>query len=246
MTTDHVNANNTALIIPPEEKGLVAPPSSTPAEMENHLEILAQEVAHLRLSLLTETESFQKKEKRLDRRVNSLTFGFLIAILALVGGGTWFLSSPNSLKLLGQATPTIPTEGSQPSDIEPQINASRVDNSEQLISELKSLQEKVQALEADQSAVQELDKKVETLVTNTSTRQQTITTLANALQDVIDIETGNVTPEPSTSEVTPDSSSPENQAESKVSSPAPTSTPTTVENQPSPQPQPSPQSKPTN
>lgn len=246
MTTDHVNTNNTALIIPPEEKGLVAPPSSTQAEMESHLEILAQEVAHLRLSLLTETESFQKKGKRLDRRVNSLTFGFLIAVLALMGGGTWFLSSPNSLKLLGQATPTIPTEGSQPSDIEPQINASRVDNSEQLISEFKSLQEKVQALEVDQSTVQELDKKVETLVTNTSTRQQTITTLAKALQDVIDIETDNVTPEPNTSEATPDTSSSENQAGSEVLSPAPASTPPSAEKEPNPQPNPSPKSKPTN
>lgn len=246
MATDHVNTNNSALILPSEEKGIVAPPSSTPAEMESHLEILAQEVAHLRLSLLTETEYFQKKEKRLDRRVNSLTFGFLIAILALVGGGTWFLSSPNSLKLLGQATPTIPTEGSQPSDIEPQINASRVDNSGQLISELKSLQEKVQALEADQSNVQELDKKVETLVTNTSTRQQTITTLAKALQDVIDIETGNMTSEPNTSEATPDASNSENQAGSEVSSPVPTATPATAEKEPNPQPKPSPESKPTN
>lgn len=244
MTTDNVNAENSALIITPEEKGLVASPSSPQAEMENHLEILAQEVAHLRLSLLTETESFQKKSKQLHHRVNSLTIGFFIAILALVGGGTWLLSAPNALKLIGQSTPTLPTEGPQLSDLERQINANRSESSEQLINELKSLQEKVQALETDQNSVQELDTKVETLITNTNTRQQTITTLAKALQDVIDIETAEVAPTTNTSESTPEEKiGPESQPESEASSPT---TPTTVEDKPSPQPQPSPDSNPSN
>ena len=242
MTTDNVSA----LIVTPEEKELTIPPSSAHNEMENHLEILAQEVAHLRLSLLSETESFQKKTKQLHHRVNSLTVGLLIAVLALVGGGTWLLSSPNALQLIGLTTPTTPNDGSQATDLVPQVGANQGDNSEQLASEMKSIQEKIQALEADQTVVQELNTKVETLVTNSNSRQQTITTLAKALQNVIDIETSNEVPVSSPTEATPNPSSDSEKNQAVDESAPPASSPTTVENSPSSEPKPSSESKNTN
>ena len=242
MTTDNVSA----LIVTPEDKELAVPPSSSHDEMENHLEILAQEVAHLRLSLLSETESFQKKTKQLHHRVNSLTVCLFIAVLALVGGGTWLLSSPNSLRLIGLSTPTTLNDESQASNLVPQVNANQDDNSEQLASEIQSIQEKIQALEADQKVVQELDTKVETLVTNSNTRQQTITTLATALQDVIDIETSNEVPASSPTEATPNPSSDSEKNQAVDESAPPASIPTTVENSPSSEPKPSSESKKTN
>lgn len=245
MTTDNVNADNSALIVTPDETPVLLPPSPSLEEIDNHLETIAQEIAHLRLSLLTETESSQQTVKHLRHRLNLLTFGFFIAILTLVGGGTWLFSSPTAFEFLRKPTASLPSEESRIGKLERQINAGQGENSQLLAIEVKALQEKIQILEANQKAVQELDTKVETLVTNTNTRQQTIKTLATALQDVINVETSNVPSASGTAESTPDTSNPsENQSESEVSSPTPT--PTTLESEPSPQPKPSPTSKPSN
>lgn len=193
MTTDHLSLDHVTLATTSETSAIALPPSSAPSDIDAHLETLAQEVAHLRLSLLTESESHQSTVKHLRRRLDILTVSIMLITLGLVGAGTWFFSSPKGLSLL---RPPLTTTNPDPQlqELEKRIDDLQGEANPTLVSQVQALETQVKALDEQQTSVKALDEKVAELSKNANTRQQTITILAKALQDVIDVETDTVSP----------------------------------------------------
>lgn len=212
ITMDNLSLDRAALATTSETA--VLPLSPDHQEMDAHLETLAQEVAHLRLSLLTESESHQSTFKQLRRRLDLLTVSLMLMVLGLVGTGTWFFSSPKGFTLLQQPLSTSTNANPQLKQLERQIADLQGGDNPALVSQVEALQAQVKVLDQQQTSVQALDAKVAELSKNASTRQQSITILAKALQDVINVETDTVTPPPSDSAA--DSTSPNAQAETSV------------------------------
>lgn len=188
MTMDNVLLDHSALATTSETPAVVLSPSPDLQDMDAHLETLAQEVAHLRLSLLTEGEIHQSTIKQLRRRLDILTVGIMLLVLGLMGAGTWFFSSPQGLALLRQPIATTATDDLKLKEWEQRIAGLQGGETESLISQVKTLEEQVKALDGQQTSVQALEAKVTELSKNANTRQQTITILAKALQDVINVE----------------------------------------------------------
>ncbi len=191
MTIDHLSLDHATLATATETSAVALPPSSELAEIDAHLETLAQEVAHLRLSLLTESAAHQSTVKPLRRRLDILTVSMMLMALGLVVAGTWFFSSPQGVARLRQPMSTTRVDP-QLKGLEKQIADLQGGANPTLVSQIKALEAQVKALDQQKTSVQTLEAKITELSSKADTRQQTITTLAKALQEVIDVETNTV------------------------------------------------------
>lgn len=195
--------------------------SGSPAHTrdQEHLEDLAREVLELKLVLLSDTADVGQSIEHLRRQNNWLT-GLLISVTAVLAGTlTWLaLTLKADQAQLAQSVEAIATDTVEVERIdrlEDRLEELAQRPPEQVVQDLNETQETVNALQAElntsQTQIQSLESNVTELTTSINTRRQTISILANALQDLINQEdtaqpiapAASPSPVPSPAEATP-------------------------------------------
>lgn len=171
---------------------------------KQRLEGLAQEILELKLVFLSDAEHMGRDLEQLRRQVNWLT-GVLIAAIAIMGGTlTWLTFSLQSEQAqLAQRLESIAADA---------VAVERIDTLEEQLSALSDqLPDNIAAnIAANEAELQELQTQIADISGDVRTRRQTIAILADALQDLINQENGNLQEPPAapTSVVTPVEPSP--------------------------------------
>lgn len=153
---------------------------------EQHLQELAQTVVELKLSSVLETDNQNKQVKRLHQQVRWLTAGWLASVLVLGVTGAWLgyrlHSQQQQLAIQIPYIQNSKADTKEVDKLEVQLSGITEQISQNMMTTLRTNQKQIDTIKEQ---IAELDQANDAMASNFNQRQQAISVLSKALEELL-------------------------------------------------------------